>query len=109
MATLLALISSCFLSSCDEEAPIDKEKMTQMVADYYMLDGVSKYELREIKNLDMNLVYVDFLNKYGVTAAEFDSTISFYSKHPNELKEIYEGAIKILNKKLDVLNKQLED
>ncbi len=79
-----------------------------MVADYYMLDGVSKHELREVKNLDMNLVYVDFLHTHGVTAEVFDSAVSFYSQHPREFKEIYEGAIKIVNKKLDVLNKELE-
>lgn len=108
LATSLALFSSCFFSSCKEKAPIEKKKMTQMVADYYMLDGVSKHELREVKNLDMNLVYVDFLHQHGVTAAEFDSAVSYYSKNPIEFKEIYEGAIKIINKKLDVLNKELE-
>ncbi len=83
--------------------------MTEMVADYYMLDGTSKHELREVKDLDMNLVYVDFLNKHGVTAAVFDSAVSYYAKHPLEFKEIYEGAIKIVNKKLEVLNKELEE
>ena len=108
LATLLALFTSCFFSACKEKSPIDKKKMTQIVADYYMLDGVSKHELREVKNLDMNLVYADFLNQHGVTAAEFDSAVSFYAKNPLELKQIYEGAIKIINKKLDVLNKELE-
>lgn len=108
LATLLALFTSCFFSSCKEKAPIDKKKMTQMVADYYMLDCASKHELREIKSLDMNLVYVDFLHSHGVTAAEFDSAVSYYAQRPLEFKEIYEGAIKIVNKKLDVLNKELE-
>ncbi len=108
LATVLALLTTCILSSCKEEAPIDKKKMTEMVAEYYMLEGVSKHELREVRNLDMNLVYVDFLNKHGVTAAVFDSAVSYYAKRPLEFKEIYEGAIKIVNKKLDVLNKELE-
>lgn len=109
LATLLALFTLCIFSSCKEEAPIDKKKMTEMVADYYMLEGTSKHELREVKNLDMNLVYVDFLNKHGVTAAVFDSAVSYYAKRPLEFKEIYEGAIKIVNKKLEVLNKELEE
>lgn len=108
LATVLALLTTCILSSCKEKAPIDKKKMTEMVAEYYMLEGVSKHELREVRNLDMNLVYVDFLNKHGVTAAVFDSAVSYYAKRPLEFKEIYEGAIKIVNKKLDVLNKELE-
>ncbi len=108
IATLFALFTSSIFSSCKEKAPIDKKKMTQMVADYYMLDCAAKHELREVKNLDMNLVYIDFLHQHGVTAAEFDSAVSFYSKNPIEFKEIYEGAIKIVNKKLDVLNKELE-
>lgn len=108
MATVLALLTTCILSSCKEKAPIDKKKMTEMVAEYYMLEGVSKHELREVRNLDMNLVYVDFLNKHGVTAAVFDSAVSYYAKRPLEFKEIYEEAIKIVNKKLDVLNKELE-
>ena len=109
LATVIALFTTCILSSCKEEAPIDKKKMTQMVADYYMLDGVSKHELREVRDLDMNLVYVDFLNKHGVTAAVFDSAVSYYSRRPLEFKEIYEGAIKIVNKKLEVLNKEIEE
>lgn len=109
LATLLALFTSAFFSSCKEKAPIEKKKMTQMVADYYMLDGASKHELREIKDLDMNLVYKDFLDKHGVTAAQFDSAVAFYSHNPTEFKQIYEGAIKIVNKKLEVLNKELEE
>ena len=109
LATLLALFTLCIFSSCKEKAPIEKKKMSQIVADYYMLDGTSKHELREVKNLDMNLVYVDFLNKHGVTAAVFDSAVSYYAKRPLEFKEIYEDAIKIVNKKLEVLNKELEE
>lgn len=107
LATSITLFSSIFFSSCKEKAPIDKKKMTEMVAEYYMLDGVSKHELREDRSLDMNLIYIDFLHKYGVTAAEFDSSVSFYAKNPIELKEIYEGAIKIVNKRLDAVNKDL--
>lgn len=80
-----------------------------MVAEYYILDAVSKHELREVKSLDMNLVYVDFLNKHEVTAAEFDSAVSYYAKRPLEFKEIYEGAIKIVNKKLKAVTQQLDE
>jgi len=109
LATVIALFATCIFSSCKEKAPIDKMKMTQMVAEYYMLDAVSKHELREVKDLDMNLVYVDFLNKHGVTAAEFDSAVTYYAKRPLEFKSIYEGAIKIINKKLETINKELEE
>lgn len=109
LASLLAIFTSCILSSCKEKAPIAKKKMTEMVAEYYILDAVSKHELREVKSLDMNLVYVDFLNKHGVTAAEFDSAVSYYSRRPLEFKEIYEGAIKIVNKKLKAINQQLDE
>lgn len=108
LATSLAFFTSCFFSSCKEKAPIERKKMAQMVADYYMLDGVSKHELREIKNLDMNLIYVDFLHTHGVTAAEFDSAISYYGKYPMDFKDVYEDAIKIVQKRLDALNKELE-
>lgn len=109
LATVIVLITISFFSSCKEKAPIDKKKMTEMVAEYYMLDGASKHELREVKNLDMNLVYVDFLNKHGVTAAEFDSAVSYYARRPLEFKEIYEGAIKIVNKNLEEINRKLEE
>lgn len=108
LATLFAIIASCFFSSCKEKAPIEKKKMTQIVADYYMLEAASKHEIREIKKTDMNLYYADLLHHYDVTAAEFDSAVAFYSARPLEFKEIYEGAIKIVNKKLDTLNKELE-
>lgn len=108
-ATVIALFAICIFSSCKEKAPIDKKKMTQMVAEYYILDAVSKHELREVKSLDMNLVYVDFLNKHEVTAAEFDSAVSYYARRPLEFKEIYEDAIKIVNKKLKTINQQLDE
>lgn len=108
MATLLAFASCCLFSSCEEKAPISKKKMTEMVAEYYMLDGVSKHEIREVKNTDINLMYVDFLKTHGVTAAEFDSAVAYYSRRPLEFKEIYDGAIKIVNKKLDEINEELD-
>ena len=102
-------MGDCDRTICKEKAPIDKKKMTQMVAEYYILDAVSKHELREVKSLDMNLVYVDFLNKHEVTAAEFDSAVSYYARRPLEFKEIYEDAIKIVNKKLKTINQQLDE
>lgn len=106
-ATSLAIFTTCFFSSCKEKAPIEREKMTQIIADYYILEAAAKHEMREIKTTDMNLYYADLLKHYEVTAAEFDSSISFYSARPIEFKEIYEDAIKIVNKKLDDLNKEL--
>ena len=106
LATVIALLTISFFSSCKEKAPIEKQKMTEMVAEYYLLDCASRHELREVKNLDMNLVYVDFLNKHGVTAAEFDSAVAYYARRPLEFKEIYEGAVKIANKNLEEINRK---
>lgn len=105
--SIVLAILLCSFSSCKEKAPIEKNKMVDMVADYYLLEAASRHEIREIKSTDMNVYYADFLKSYGVTAAEFDSAVSYYSAHPLEFEEIYAKAIKKINAKQDELDKQL--
>ena len=50
-------------------------------------------------------IYDDIFKKYGTTSAEFDSTISMYTRRPDLFLEIYNEVLLRLNYMNDTLNK----
>jgi hypothetical protein len=90
---VLLLVISC--QGPDRKYIIPEKKLVYLLADLHLADAIAsnKRDLNNTYLIDSASLYGSVLNKYGVTKAQFDSTISYYSKRPVELEKIYNSVI----------------
>jgi len=102
----LFILLTVSFSSCTKkkiEIPptvLSKEKMVSVIADIHLAQAAAV-----IRNPSDTLHYTfgDYLpyilKLHDIPRAEYDSSISFYTVHPELMKEIYEDVINELSKK----------
>ena len=94
MKSLRLVILSCctlpllFFAGCKPSLPsdvIDESKMEDILYDYHIAQGML------VDNIKLNeqRMYNDILAKHGVTQAEFDSSMVYYTRHYHLLNGIY--------------------
>lgn len=106
------ILSLLILASCADDPTkvsgkgmIKHEKIVKILADIHMMDAITngpgyfrKYDVRDSVDL-----YSPIFEKYDVTKAEFDTTVSKLSKQPELYMQIYDEVIFELNYRLDTL------
>jgi hypothetical protein len=81
--------------------------MVNVLVDIHIADeiGVLKYTLDTEIDLDSAKIYGWVFKKHGITKSDFDSSLSYYSKEPDILNNIYNKVIANLSKKEAELSK----
>lgn len=111
---LVAFCGLLFLTSCGEKKRFDvisSKKFEAILYDYHlaqvMVNDLPTSE-RYQKDLYFNYVYT----KHGITEAQIDTSLVYYSRHPKRLAEIYsnlseriENEIKLQENDEPILNK----
>jgi hypothetical protein len=95
---LCTLILSC--SGAKRKYIIPEKKLVPIIVDMQIADGLALGYFPDVKNLklDSAAIYGWVMEKHDVTRAQFDSTMAFYTKHPDRLDRIYEKVIATLSK-----------
>jgi hypothetical protein len=109
---VLAILISVF--SCREDPTqlnrrdlIPKNKLISMLTEMHLIDALTN-------NNELNAyfpagdsvdIYAYIFKKYGVTSAQFDTTIAAYSRRPDLFLKIYNEVIFRLNNVNDTANK----
>lgn len=92
---------------------IPSKKLVNVLVDIHLADGIAVENMSPVNKralLDSASLYESVFNKYGVTRAIFDSTMSFYSKHPDDFQKVYNKVTANLKRMEDELNvKQNEE
>jgi hypothetical protein len=103
---LFILILPIFLPSCQnhqEEGSfyLSERKMTQFLIDLHTADAIMHTEQNTPpEKYDMGRYYYpSLLEKYGITRAQADSSVSWYSRHPKQFARIYEDVVRELEKR----------
>ncbi len=110
------IIILTFMASCSDDptkvssrGTIDRDKFIKILADIHTMDAVTnnpnyfrKYDANDSVDL-----YSSIFDKYGVTKAEFDTTVSIYAKQPDVYMKIYDEVILELNYRLDTLKENV--
>ena len=83
---------------CDKDTPrhLSHGKMEAILYDYHVADAVSNTDVNYDDTLRLNVYKLAVLQKHGVTEADFDSSMVYYTRHADELYEIYERLSKRL-------------
>lgn len=87
IALLFASLTSC---KVDRGEPcIGKEEMASIIYDYYIAEGT--LDTRPIPSgHQRRYYYCNLLEKHGVSEAEFDSALCWYSKNSDIFTEVHE-------------------
>jgi hypothetical protein len=97
------------LVGCTEKRPsgvFSRGQMEDILYDYHLARAMA--DNNEYPDFNKEQMYVrTVFKKYNITEAQFDSSLSWYSRHSNELADIYKDVQKRLKSDLDDTNKLL--
>lgn len=99
IATILVV-----LFSCKPKVPsryIQPDELEDILYDYHLANTLAQMQ-DEHQDYDSHLYRMGVLKKYGITQAEFDSSLVYYMRHADRLHNIYENIADRLNK--DAMN-----
>ena len=96
------IFSSLLFFSCEtQETEIDippnvlsEDKLVKVLTDCYLGEGASGINVKNVTGEKFDSAYLfNPLNDNQISRELFDSSISFYSKHPKVLKIIYDRVL----------------
>lgn len=103
--TLIACLA--LLSSCGKEIPdeiIQPSKMEKILYDYHLTMGMSDNSKNTEKEARKKYIF----QKHGITAADFDSSMVWYTRESQELMSIYENLNKRFKREYEHVERLLE-
>jgi hypothetical protein len=95
------------LSSCGKEIPdeiIQPSKMEKILYDYHLTMGMSDNSKNTEKEARKKYIF----QKHGITAADFDSSMVWYTRESQELMSIYENLNKRFKREYEHVERLLE-
>ena len=87
---LLSLCSLLFFSGCRPRGILSSREMRNIIIDLHKTDALLQVAgLQYVDNEARGIYYAQVMEKYGVTQAEFDSSLVWYTAHPQLFDKIY--------------------
>ena len=112
---ILSLLLSFLIGiSCHPERPprdiLRKEQLVPLLMDLHMVYAVqSSVEFRKIAvQVDSVDAYSYIFDKHGVPKVVFDSTIAWYSRHPEQFTKVYDEVVMNLTQIQDSIKMNLK-
>lgn len=95
---LISLLLIIF--SCKPQVPgkyLQPDEFEDILYDYHLADAMVNNDGSDEKKYEVTLYRQAVLKKYGITQAEFDSSLVYYVRHADRLHKIYENLSKRLS------------
>lgn len=93
---ILVLLTVLF-SGCRPKGILHSKQMRDLLIDLHKTEGVIQAAgVRFDAHEERDLYYAEVLEKHGVTQAQFDSSIVWYTAHPQFFNKIYPKVLKEL-------------
>ena len=88
---LLALLSVVSCVRLTHPGIIPQKKFVSVLVDLQLADGIAVENIanRSAPLLDSATMYTAVFSKHGVTRAQFDSTMKYYTQHPEDFQQVY--------------------
>ena len=97
--TLIGLLVFCavVLCGCRPKGILHSWEMRAVMVDLHKTDALIQIAGLQHKDQEIkNIYYAQVLEKHGITQAEFDSSLVWYTAHPQLFNKIYPKVIKEL-------------
>lgn len=102
-ATAVVLIAAAVvaLQILRSRPALDKHQTAMILADVYLLDAMiqAKGNMTGNKQRIVENAYHTVLERYGISKAEFDTIVNWYSANPAEYVEVYDDVVRIVSEK----------
>lgn len=94
------------MSSCGKKAPLNEKRFAALLLDMHQLDGILSVNrtYRGCDELQNYAYYNDLFKNYGITRADFDSCMYYYSAQTVLFSKMYDGIIDSLNRRLTAVD-----
>lgn len=95
----VVLFNSCSNTVDKAKAIIPADSMANILADVHLADATLSVIMNKEKFTQVDNYYSSVLQKYNISKARLDSSISYYSSRGDEFEKIYEDVMFILSEK----------
>ena len=93
---LLSVLAVIF-SGCRPRGILSSREMRSLLVDLHKTDGMLQVNGWQISNDEVrDIYYAQVLEKHGTTQAQFDSSLVWYTAHPQFFNKIYPKVLKEL-------------
>jgi hypothetical protein len=98
----LLLLLSCSKKEAEEvkvpDSVLSEEVFTKVLRDFALAESAANINVKNVPYQKIDSAYAfDPLKENKVTQAQYDSTISFYVRHPDLYKKVYEDVLAALS------------
>lgn len=116
MRFFLALLLPVYIFSCTSNSDatmdiipanvIDSLTFAKVLADMHIMDGGAKFQAFPDNRIAANKYSQNLgvLKKYNLDKAKFDSTLVYYSAHPDKFDRVYNKVLEILSEEQALLH-----
>ncbi|MDR0370851.1 MAG: DUF4296 domain-containing protein [Prevotellaceae bacterium] len=100
---VICLIAALLLGSCSNRPKnvLKQKEMVAVLLDMHRLEGVIDATGRMGGSNDDAYYFRSILDKYHITQAEFDSSLVWYTNHPNRFEKVYTRVVARLEAEKD--------
>lgn len=108
----LLLLVFFMLGAChSKKVPLNQKEFTALLVDMHRADGILSVDrgIRGGDDLKNYAYYNDLFKKYGITRADFDSCMYYYSAQTVLFSKMYDVVIDSLSKELTFVDKILTE
>lgn len=95
---LVLLLAMFSFTACTHRSHLSSRKMVAVLTDIHRVDGMMQISgMYRSRTNEQAAYYESVLAQHGVTRAEFDSSLVWYTHHPQRFNKIYPKVIKNLD------------
>lgn len=100
--TVVLLLSACSVPNEQSETPpanlLPADTFCQILADFALAESAANMNIENVPNYRLDTVYAfDPIRENKVRRSQYDSTLTYYSEHPDQFKKIYENVLVLLS------------
>ena len=90
------MLMTGLLCSCHGKDVLSSRQMVAVLTDLHRMDGMLQVKGHHFKEVDEAAYYDAVLAQHGVTQAQFDSSLVWYTHHPQRFNKLYPRVLKRL-------------
>ena len=103
---ILMLVSACSMKR--PRTVLSNQKMSEVLYDYHLTKAIISN--RNVTNEEERQAYMnDLFRKHGITEAEFDSSLVWFSGNPDELVKLYEQITQRMGRENILLSRRIDE
>ena len=87
----------CLATSCRPRGVLSSRQMRSLIIDLHKTEALLEvHQLHRGHDQAEDIYYAEVLERHGVTQAQFDSSLVWYTNHPQRFNKIYPKVLKAL-------------